>query len=94
MGKRVIQTPPPTTAHFVDPFRDAQALTPITGAERTILRTVNQKIAARPSLRAIVDYLFEHTQGLIPCDRIGLPMMRGCPVRRTSWSEVCRSASE
>ena len=48
MGKHVHQTPPPTTAHFVDPFHDAQALTPITGEERTILRTVNQKIAARP----------------------------------------------
>ena len=33
---------------------------------------MNQKIAARQSLRAIVDYLFEHTQELIPCDRIGL----------------------
>src|SRR5665647_2166974 len=72
MGKRVHQTPPPTTAQFVDPFHDRRALTPITGEERTILRTVNQKIAARPSLRAIVDYLFENTQGLIPCDRMGV----------------------
>jgi signal transduction histidine kinase len=85
MGKRVHQTPPPTTAHFVDPFRDAQALTPITGEERTILRTVNQKIAARPSLRAIVDYLFEHTQGLIPCDRIGLAFVDERGERVTSY---------
>jgi len=76
MGKGVNQTPPPTTAHFVDPFRDPQALAPISGEERTILRTVNQKIAARPSLRAIVDYLFENTQALIPCDRIGLAFGR------------------
>jgi len=85
MGKRVHQTPPPTTAHFVDPFRDAQALTPISGEERTILRTVNQKIAARPSLRAIVDYLFEHTQGLIPCDRIGLAFVDERGERVTSY---------
>ncbi len=57
---------------YVDPFRDAGALKPIGAEARTLLRTVNQKIAARPSLRAIVDYLFENTQGLIPCDRMGL----------------------
>jgi len=84
MGKHSQQTPP-TTAHFVDPFRDAQALTPITGEERTILRTVNQKIAARPSLRAIVDYLFDHTQGLIPCDRIGLAFVDERGERVTSY---------
>jgi signal transduction histidine kinase len=85
MGKRVHQTPPPTTAHFVDPFRDPQALTPITGEERAILRTVNQKIAARPSLCAIVDYLFENTQGLIPCDRIGLAFVDERGERVTSY---------
>ncbi len=63
---------PDTAVRYVDPFRDPRALAPIGPAERTILRTVNQKIAARPSLRAIVDYLFESTQELIPCDRIGL----------------------
>ncbi len=76
---------PPSTARFVDPFRDSRALTPITGEERTILRTVNQKIAARPSLRAIVDYLFDSTQGLIPCDRIGLAFVDERVERVTSY---------
>jgi signal transduction histidine kinase len=71
MGKRVNQTPA-STVHFVDPFHDARALVPLGTQERTLLRTINQKIAARPSLRGIVDYLFERTQSLIPCDRIGL----------------------
>jgi signal transduction histidine kinase len=62
----------PSAVRYVDPFRDRQALAPISGEERTILRTVNQKIAARPSLRAIIDYLFDNTQALIPCDRMGL----------------------
>jgi len=84
MGKHSQQTPP-TTAHFVDPFRDAQALTPIGAEERNILRIVNQKIAARPSLRAIVDYLFENTQGLIPCDRIGLAFVDDRQERVTSY---------
>ncbi len=70
---------------YVDPFRDAGALTPIGPAERSILRTVNQKIAARPSLRAIVDYLFENTQALIPCDRLGLAFVDEKGERVTSY---------
>ena len=62
----------PRAARYVDPFHDARALAPLGAEERTLLRTVNQKIAARPSLRGIVDYLFERTQSLIPCDRMGL----------------------
>ena len=75
----------PSAVRYVDPFHDRQALTPITGEERTILRTVNQKIAARPSLRAIVDYLFENTQALIPCDRIGLAFVDERGERVTSY---------
>jgi signal transduction histidine kinase len=85
MGKRVPQTPAPALAQFVDPFHDQRVLTPITGAERTTLRIVNQKIAARPSLRAIVDYLFERTQELIPCDRIGLAFVDERGERVTSY---------
>jgi signal transduction histidine kinase len=70
MGKDQQKPRPGVT--YVDPFRDSAALKPIGPEARTLLRTVNQKIAARPSLRAIVDYLFEHTQALIPCDRMGL----------------------
>ncbi len=70
MGADKQQRRPSVT--YVDPFRDADALKPIGAKERALLRTVNQKIAARPSLRAIVDYLFEKTQALIPCDRMGL----------------------
>src|SRR5512133_4002802 len=70
---------------YVDPFRDGDALKPISPEARTILRTVNQKIAARPSLRAIVDYLFENTQGLIPCDRIGLAFVDEQGVEVTSY---------
>jgi len=70
---------------YIDPFRDARALRPITTAERGLLRQVNQKIAARPSLRAIVDYLFDSTQELIPCDRIGLAFVDPEGHRVTSY---------
>jgi signal transduction histidine kinase len=76
---------PETGVRYVDPFRDARALQPITADERTLLRQVNQKIAARPSLRAIVDYLFESTQELIPCDRIGLAFVDPDGQRVTSY---------
>ncbi len=76
---------PDPTIRYVDPFRDRRALQPITAEERALLRTVNQKIAARPSLRAIVDYLFEHTQPLIPCDRIGLAFVDESGQRVSSY---------
>ena len=85
MSQDADQNPAPATARFIDPFRDPQALAPISGDERTILRIVNQKIAARPSLRAIVDYLFENTQALIPCDRIGLAFVDDRGERVTSY---------
>lgn len=41
-------------------------------AEQAVLDTVNQKVAAAESLERIVDFLFESTQSIFPCDRIGL----------------------
>jgi hypothetical protein len=70
---------------YIDPFHDPRALAPIGAEQRTLLRMVNQKIAARPSLRAIVDYLFERTQSLIPCDRIGLAFVDDSAERVTSY---------
>jgi signal transduction histidine kinase len=70
---------------YIDPFHDPRALAPIGPEERALLRTVNQKIAARPSLRDIIDYLFERTQSLIPCDRIGLAFVDQNGERVTSY---------
>jgi len=84
MGNEPQQNNPPAVT-YVDPFRDGAALKPIGPEARTLLRTVNQKIAARPSLRAIVDYLFENTQSLIPCDRMGLAFIDEQSVYVTSY---------
>ncbi len=70
---------------YVDPFRDGGEIRPMSAEARTLLRTVNQKIAARPSLRAIVDYLFDNTQELIPCDRMGLAFIDEQSVYVTSY---------
>ena len=84
MGNEPQQNKRPAVT-YVDPFRDGAALKPIGAEERTLLRTVNQKIAARPSLRAIVDYLFDNTQALIPCDRMGLAFIDEQSVYVTSY---------
>ena len=83
MGNDKHRSPPAVT--YVDPFRDAGAVKPMSSEARTLLRTVNQKIAARPSLRAIVDYLFDNTQELIPCDRMGLAFVDEQSVFVTSY---------
>jgi signal transduction histidine kinase len=57
---------------YVDPFRDPAGMARITNEERAILRKVNQRIAAKPSLNDVMNYLFDETQDLIPCDRISL----------------------
>ncbi|MBM3146713.1 MAG: GAF domain-containing sensor histidine kinase [Actinobacteria bacterium] len=47
----------------------------MTAEERAIMRKVNQRIAAKPSLADVIDYLFDETQDLIPCDRISLAFL-------------------
>lgn len=47
----------------------------ITPEERATLRIVNQRIAAKPRLIDVVDFLFDETQGLIPCDRMSLALV-------------------
>jgi signal transduction histidine kinase len=55
-----------------DPAAQTAALTPY---ERRILGTINRKVAARESLEAVIDFLFESTQSICPCDRIGLAFL-------------------
>lgn len=61
-----------STLHYLDPFHGRAEARKITDDERAVLRTINQKIAAKPSLNAVCDFLFEGTRTVIPCDRLGL----------------------
>ena len=65
MGKPAADATPTPSTYF-DPFRDARRSRPSAREERTHPAPVNQKIAARPSLRDIIDYLFEHTRASSP----------------------------
>jgi signal transduction histidine kinase len=40
--------------------------------ERVVLDEVNRKVAAEESLERVIDFLFETTRDICPCDRIGL----------------------
>jgi signal transduction histidine kinase len=61
-----------STLRYLDPFKGRSDDRRISSEEREILRTINEKIAAKPSLNDVCDYLFDTTRALIPFDRIGL----------------------
>ena len=64
-----------STLRYLDPFRGRSESRRISSDEREELRIINQKIAAKPSLNDVCDFLFETTQALIPFDRIGLAFL-------------------
>ena len=57
---------------FFDLYREPVGITPLTEAERTVLRRVNQRVAALPTLDDVIDLLFERTAAIFPFDRLGL----------------------
>ena len=73
------------TTSYIDPYRDPQGLRPLTAAQRTLLRVVNQRIAAKPGLVDVVNYLFDETQVLIPCDRMSFAFVEEGGRRVTSY---------
>ena len=75
----------PGTASYVDPFRDPEGQGPLSAEERSVLSAVNQRIAAKPSLVDVVNYLFDETQTLIPCDRISFAFVEEDGRRVTSY---------
>lgn len=81
-----------STISYVDPYRDSRGMAPLSQQERAVLRAVNQRIAAKPGLAAVIDYLFEETQALIPCDRISVAFVEEDGERVTS--QFTRAAYE
>ena len=47
----------------------------LTDDELRVLATINQKIAAAPSLESLIDYLFESSRTVFPCDRIAIAFL-------------------
>ena len=65
----------PPTLRYLDPLRE-RGNHKIRADERAILLTVNQKVASKPSLNDVIDFLFEGTRSIIPFDRIGLALSK------------------
>ena len=59
---------------YVDPF-ESRGTTAIGDDARGVLRTVNQQVAAKPSLNDVIDFLFERTSTIIPFERIGVAFL-------------------
>ena len=57
---------------FYDLYREPVGISPLSAEERAVLRLVNQRVAALPTLDDVIDLLFERTAGIFPFDRLGL----------------------
>jgi len=81
-----------TAVRYVDAAQAAPTLEPFTEEEQRILRLVNDRVAAMPTLADVVDFLFEETGPIFPCDRIGLAFIEDS--RRRVVSHYARAGYE
>lgn len=51
------------------------SLPPLSSEEEAVLERVNRKVAGEESVEALIDFVFEATRELYPCDRIGLAFL-------------------
>ncbi|HVP11069.1 MAG TPA: HAMP domain-containing sensor histidine kinase, partial [Phycisphaerae bacterium] len=60
---------------FVDIEDVRRHVTGLSSEELAILEMINQKVAARTSLEDVIDFVFESTLRISPCDRIALALL-------------------
>jgi hypothetical protein len=60
------------TLCYVDLPAEERPSRGVSRAEQEVLDAVNRKVAAAGSIEEVIDFLFESTRPLWPCDRIGL----------------------
>lgn len=74
---------------FLDGSALAAAAPDFTDAERAFLDRVNTKVAAGQSLEEVMDFLFEASRSVCPCDRIGLSFVEEDGARIVSrWARA------
>jgi hypothetical protein len=61
---------PADTVHYLD--ATSPDASEFSAEEWETLTTINQKVAAGQTLNEVMNFLFESTRGICPCDRIGL----------------------
>jgi len=60
---------------YVDPGDGWRLPGRLSPQEAEVIETINQKVAARDSLEAILSFIFASTRSISPCDRIGLALL-------------------
>ncbi len=60
---------------FIDRVNPILCEDVMTNEVREVLKMINQKIAAQESLDAIMNFIFDRTRDILPCDRIGLAFL-------------------
>ncbi|MBN1867609.1 GAF domain-containing sensor histidine kinase [Candidatus Sumerlaeota bacterium] len=65
----------PATPEFVDLPSPERWSDDFSSEERRVLHTVNQKVAAAESIDEAMNFLFDSTRGICPCDRIALAFL-------------------
>jgi signal transduction histidine kinase len=60
---------------YFDLAQEADAAAHLDDEARAVLDEVNRKVAAHSSVAAIVDYLFESSASLSPCDRVSVALL-------------------
>ena len=75
---------PGDLVRYVAP-RDVQHLTVQLGPEeRQVLDTINRKVAAAESLDDVMNFVFEATERIFPCDRVSIALLEDSERRVTS----------
>lgn len=61
-----------TVLYYADPAQSGPDSASFTSREREILDSVNRRVAAKESVEAVIDFLFDSTRDLSPCDRVSV----------------------
>ncbi|HNQ22634.1 MAG TPA: GAF domain-containing sensor histidine kinase [Phycisphaerae bacterium] len=57
----------------------------LTAHESMAVDEINRQVAARPSLEAVIDFVFESTRDISPCDRFGLALVEDNGARLVAY---------
>ncbi len=60
---------------YVNPTDLGESFSGFTAREEAALRNLNQRVAAGKNLEEVLNFLFEETQDIMPCDRIGVSFL-------------------
>ena len=70
---------------FLDPRQLAEGQSDLSSEEQAVVDTVNRKVAAARSLDEVMDFLFDATREVCPCDRLGLAFVEEGGERIRAW---------